>query len=1067
MYSCEQQEGLKIAKHFAPDKEELIAKLHDSYVAVQQVSSTMVPVGTLPCHFCLIPLQSYLFHAGRRRPQSSMVYSSRTRPVKTRLRGVYGAPLISYEDQQQKKKKATPIRPSIISKLPATGTLSKEIMKEVLRSQEPHPPTSDKQEKPQPTLLTDSSSAKLLSARPHETKKSNGGESKESDSYTEFEDSDRGMSHEASSSSSHFHRHSRKALESPPSGTSDSEGSLRGMNLPRLKMPSSRTRMRPASAQPHGRASRSGGEHRRAEHPRRRHVRSPQRPESARTYGGKHVSYRDDYGDSYEGGGPRYSPRSPDLPTLPNVVVAYDVYGNRIIVPTEEVQEALRRKQQQQPVAVPPPPSSPPPAAPNGSAPADTPSPAVATSPGHVVPLPPTDPQPAPPALQQASSTTSPPPPPTTTPSPPPVSPPSVEGQETSRVPHSNGGGEGSAKHEAMATEEATKEEATKEEEAEEALEEDPAVKAWLDNNGLSRFWGRFRAEGMDASALHQLAAMAAAAERGSSQAAADLTAALNALGLKRIGDVLKLRRALLVLATGTQAPEPRHDRHSLLHSHRREAAAVNIQRLYRGHKARRRVKQMPVASDRETEAAAVHLQRMARGRRARKEAEGLRLKKQEEESAVQLQRLARGRVARREAAKRRKAAEEHNSAVRLQRIARGRKARREAQALKRQKEEEERSAMQLQKLARGRNARKKAQQLKEKKQQEKSALTVQRLYRGHSVRRRIDRPRGGGEGGGGNEPAGASGMHAERVRIIRTISNNIVEGALARATARLVVAPPPTYAQRVHEVAQETAANAVLTGLEKALRRRLLEASRVVAAVDTLPLPVWATPDASTAKVEISHGPAMSRVAVQVACAEGQGRFRVPQQLLAAWLEHNGLTKASPEAVANSLMAGLTLTSEMGGPTAGTAPPVALCWNLRALPCGPTDQPMQLIEQHWGSPVSQRTIMIHKLPIIVSIRCPRRTASEGSGEGDAFDVHLSVFNPTNRTMFSTLVPGLVLKSAAYLGASVDKDSPATLATRFIEEPFEHCIEPGRGFNDRPGKTGIGINVPISLPLYR
>ena len=171
------------------------------------------------------------------------------------------------------------------------------------------------------------------------------------------------------------------------------------------------------------------------------------------------------------------------------------------------------------------------------------------------------------------------------------------------------------------------------------------------------------------------------------------------------------------------------------------EAAALKIQAMHRGKKAREQLRK-----DRdEEEAAALKIQAMHRGRKTRQELSRQKEADAEEQeltaAALKIQAVHRGRKTRMELLKQKQEEEEEltAAALKIQAVHRGKKTRMELLRERREREEMEAAAVKIQAVHRGKSAR--ADLLKEKQEREEltaAATKIQAVHRGRVVRKNV-----------------------------------------------------------------------------------------------------------------------------------------------------------------------------------------------------------------------------------------------------------------------------------------------------------------------------------------
>ena len=174
------------------------------------------------------------------------------------------------------------------------------------------------------------------------------------------------------------------------------------------------------------------------------------------------------------------------------------------------------------------------------------------------------------------------------------------------------------------------------------------------------------------------------------------------------------------------------------------EAAALKIQAMHRGRKTRQELSRQKEADAEEQEltAAALKIQAVHRGRKTRMEL--LKQKQEEEEeltaAALKIQAVHRGRKTRMELLKEKQEKEELTAAaLKIQAVHRGKKTRMELLRERREREEMEAAAVKIQAVHRGKSAR--ADLLKEKQEREEltaAATKIQAVHRGRVVRKNV-----------------------------------------------------------------------------------------------------------------------------------------------------------------------------------------------------------------------------------------------------------------------------------------------------------------------------------------
>lgn len=181
------------------------------------------------------------------------------------------------------------------------------------------------------------------------------------------------------------------------------------------------------------------------------------------------------------------------------------------------------------------------------------------------------------------------------------------------------------------------------------------------------------------------------------------------------------------------------------------QAAAVRMQALARGHRARLSVQTMRVEMmEQERERAAIKIQAAYRGGLVRSNLQGEGGTQEEHAAAMRLQAYMRGNQARREVDAMRLQMAEENAAVRIQAAYRGSQVRRdlyELQGLPDEagldgSEEEHAAAVKLQAFVRGQQARREVEAMlvqQEEQEMEDAAMKIQACFRGNLVRRQLD----------------------------------------------------------------------------------------------------------------------------------------------------------------------------------------------------------------------------------------------------------------------------------------------------------------------------------------
>ena len=177
------------------------------------------------------------------------------------------------------------------------------------------------------------------------------------------------------------------------------------------------------------------------------------------------------------------------------------------------------------------------------------------------------------------------------------------------------------------------------------------------------------------------------------------------------------------------------------------EAAALKIQAVHRGKKAREQLRK-----DREEEeAAALKIQAMHRGRKTRQELSRQKEADAEEQeltaAALKIQAVLRGRKTRMELLKQEQMEEEEEeltaAALKIQAVHRGRKTRMELLKEKQEKEEMEAAALKIQAVHRGKKTRMELlKEKQEKEEMEAAALKIQAVHRGKKTRMELLRER-------------------------------------------------------------------------------------------------------------------------------------------------------------------------------------------------------------------------------------------------------------------------------------------------------------------------------------